>query len=118
MNNISINIFNILTIGGVALWEEDKCDVINILTENDIVLCKKPYHSKGTYFCKVDTLKTNMNDFYKWEEISDEETFCWRTFYVFGEKDKYMSWLPIPNEKIGKYNIQELFDAMYKVCKS
>jgi hypothetical protein len=118
MNNMCINVFRVLTIGGISLWKEnDSFTIDSVLKPNDIFLCSTPYHINDTYFCKVDTTKTNMNDFYKWEEVEDNDTFCWRTFYVFGEKDAYMSWLPIPNEKIGHYTYQELFDCMYELCK-
>lgn len=105
-HNIDINRFTILTLGGKHLWtENDSLDLINdILHPNGIFLTKSPIKYKNYYLCEVDILKTDLNDFYKWEEIElkDEECFCWRTFYTFGNGLDLCSWLPIPeNESLG-----------------
>ena len=120
MHPMHITIFQLLTIGGTALWSEsDDLRIIeDILEPNGIILKEAPFLYNGIQFCPVDTEKTTMNDFYKWEEISkeDQETFCWRTFYVLGQEGHYRSWLPIPKqEKLGPYSFCELFDQLHKV---
>lgn len=115
-----ITVFQILTVGGKELWvEDDSLDIENdILVPNGIYLCSPPtpLQQQGIFLCNVDTVKTNIADFYKWEEIqpNDSETFCWRTCYSFGEKNNYCNWLPIPiNEYIGKYTHKELLHMIH-----
>jgi hypothetical protein len=59
--------------------------------------------------CEVDTEKTCINDFYKWEEVAfeDTETFCWRTYiYLTGNNS---NWLDIPmSELLGKYSVRDI----------
>jgi hypothetical protein len=105
-HQINVHRFIILTIGGKQLWtENDSLDPLrDILHPNDIYLEKSPIKYKNYYLCQVDITKTNLNDFYKWEEIEleDKDCFCWRTFYTFGNELDLSSWLPIPkNESIG-----------------
>ena len=62
----------------------------------------------------MDTEKTHISDFYKWEELSidDNETFCWKTYYYFTSSNN-VSWLEAPdNEKIGKYSIKDLIKTI------
>jgi hypothetical protein len=112
-NNIEINCIKLLTIGGKHIWEENNSFQIDkdILNTNDIFrkgdIIK---FNKELSICEVDTTKTPISDFYKCEEISidDDETFCWRTYMYISGKDG-VSWLDIPkNEKLGKYNIDEI----------
>jgi hypothetical protein len=114
-NNMIVTSFSIFTVGGTQLWQEsDTFTVSEILGANDIFVSDPPIFKNGAYFCKVDTKKTNMADFYKWEEIAPEsdETFCWRTFYLFGSTQDHSSWLPLQDKRLGHYTYQELFDAM------
>jgi len=112
INHVTITTFQILTVGGKELWlEDDSLDIHDILTPNGIYMDGAPIQFENTFLCQVNTVKTNISDFYKWEEIKieDSDTFCWRTFYTFGETDNYTSWLPIPlHESIGKYSCKEL----------
>jgi hypothetical protein len=113
-HQIHIHRFNILTIGGNQLWtENDSLDLINdILTPNSIYLEKQPIKYNNYYLCQVDILKTDLNEFYKWEEIElkDKDRFCWRMFYTFGSELDLCSWLPIPkNESLG---LNSLFEKM------
>ena len=113
-----IHQYYILTIGGTELWSDP--DIINI--EADILLPSgihihgSPFTLNGAIFCEVDTSKTIMSDFYKWDEISieDRSTFCWRTFYTFDSKD----WLPTPKHaSIGPYLYQDVFDMILSQSK-
>lgn len=112
-NNFDVNVIKILTIGGRNLWEEKASLHIDndILNPSDIYR-KSPVikYDKTLLLCEVDTEKTNISDFYKWEEVDlgDSETFCWKTFYYFSGNNK-LSWLEVPtSEKIGKYNVKDL----------
>lgn len=98
-----VNVIKILTIGGKYLWEEDNNFDINtdILEPNGIFVKSQPKNPSSFpsyYLCEVDTTKTALNDFYKWDElpITDEETFCWRSYTHL--TDTYNNiWLPIPD---------------------
>ena len=112
-NNIQINTIKILTIGGRGIWEEDNSLNIDkdILNSNDIyrkgAIIK---FDKQLQMCEVDTEKTRINDFYKWEEVAfeDTETFCWRT-YIYLTGDNNSNWLDIPkNELLGKYSVRDI----------
>jgi hypothetical protein len=116
-NNIQVNIIKILTIGGRYIWEED--DSIDLDTD---ILNSNDIYRKGQIIklgnnlqlCEVDTIKTNIQDFYKWEEltIEDIDTFCWRTFiYLTGNSGD--NWLDIPeNEMLSKYKIKHIVDKI------
>lgn len=115
-NKLEVNVIKVLIIGK-NIWEEKSTLHIDkdILNPNDI------YRKKGLIkfdktlnLYEVDSNKTNISDFYKWEEISlnDTETFCWKTYYYFTGSDK-VSWLEIPeSEKLGNYKVKELVKAI------
>lgn len=116
-NNFEVNIINVLTIGGKYIWEEKASLHIDkdILNPNDIYRKSTVIkYDKNLQLCEVDTEKTNISDFYKWEEVGleDSETFCWKTFYYFTGNNK-LSWLDVPDsEKIGKYNVKDLIKSI------
>ena len=99
--NRSVTAFQILTVGGTALWqEENSLDVItDVLEPNGLFLSGKPVKWKDAWLCPIDSSRTSMSDFYQWKEIplEDRETFCWRTFYRMGESSR--SWLPVPERE-------------------
>jgi len=112
-NSIQIHTIKVLTIGGRGIWEEDNSLNLDkdILNPNDI-------YRKGTTIkfdkelriCEVNSEKTKITDFYKWDEIAfeDTETFCWRT-YVYLSGNGSANWLDIPTSEIlGKYKIRDL----------
>ena len=114
VNNITVISYTILTIGGTMLWSEDSLEslhslhsVINILEQNDIKT-ESVKKIDDIYLCSVDSTKTVITDFYKWSEITDPDTFCWRTLYVFTGNKSDKNWLPHPNESIGKYTYETL----------
>jgi hypothetical protein len=118
-NSFEVNVIKILTIGGQTLWEENNSLHIDndILNPNDIYRINNIIKfDKDLQLCEVDTKKTKISDFYKWEELSlnDNETFCWKTFYYFTGTDN-ICWLEPPvSEKIGKYNIKDLINRIIK----
>lgn len=117
-NDFNVNVIKILTIGGKDLWQENASlriddDILNpndIYRTNDII-----NYDNNLQLCEVDCDKTNMSDFYKWEEVNlgDRDTFCWKTYYYFAGTNK-SSWLDVPNEKIGKYSIRDIINAIVK----
>ena len=116
-NNLDIHTIKLLTVGGKNIWEEsEKLDIDNdILNPNDIYRKGEIIKiKKHLQLCEVDVDKTQINDFYKWDEISinDSDTFCWRSIYYFLDTNKD-SWLNIPdNEKIGNYKLDEIIKTI------
>jgi hypothetical protein len=111
VNNITVNSYTILTIGGTKLWEETDTKeltkelyVKDILQQNDI-FTESIEKKTDIYLCSVDINKTSVTDFYKWSEIPNADTFCWRTLYTFGANN---AWLPYPNECIGTYTCESI----------
>lgn len=118
-NNKYFNVHSIkiLTIGGRNLWEEKNTLHLDndILNPNDIYRKGLPIkYDKKLQLCEVDVEKTNISDFYKWDELplNDTDTFCWRTYYYLsGTND--ICWLETPeNEKIDNYTIKDLIKAI------
>jgi hypothetical protein len=102
LNLMKITSIKLLTIGGHSLWEEyTTATVETILTINDLHM--SDLHTltlstseKECHLCEIDTDKTNMDDFYKWDELNPHtDTFCWRTFYLIGNDHDSTSWLPM-----------------------
>ena len=115
---MQITMFQLLTIGGTLSWKEDSSLRLeeDILHPNGIYLQGQPIQRDDMYLCPVDPIKTNISDFYQWNELSknDTETFCWRTIYVTGEPNNYRGWLPIPKtETLGQHSLQEIFDIIH-----
>jgi hypothetical protein len=117
VNQIPVHSYMILTIGGKQLWIEDlnrsiedpvedlkEESVEQILVNNDLYVDSITQHG-DVYLCRINTEKTKMADFYKWSEITDPDTFCWRTLYTFGEQQ---NWLPHPPNKIGTLSYQTI----------
>ena len=113
VNQIPVHSYMILTIGGKQLWIEDlnrsiedlkEDQVEQILINNDLYVDSIKQHG-DVCLCHINTEKTKMADFYKWSEITDPDTFCWRTLYTFGEQQ---NWLPHPTNKIGTLSYQTI----------
>jgi hypothetical protein len=115
---MQITMFQLLTIGGTLPWKEESSLrlIEDILHPNGIYLQGQPIQRNDMYLCPVDPIKTNLTDFYQWNELSKDnvETFCWRTVYVTGEPHNYRGWLPIPKtETLGSHSFQEIFDIIH-----
>jgi hypothetical protein len=108
VHQIPVHSYTILTIGGTTLWSEEEGDPMAILNANELY-AESITHRSDVYLCSIDLQKTKVTDFYKWNEITDPDMFCWRTLYTFGEKQ---NWLPHPNECIGEYSYQMLCDMI------
>jgi len=116
-NNLQINVFKVLTIGGSELWEEENGLNIDkdILNPNDIYRGKKLIKlNKHINLCEVDVEKTKIDDFYMWQDIEFEnkETFCWRTFMYLTDLAG-SNWLEIPEtEKLGNVTVRDLIKVI------
>jgi hypothetical protein len=113
---LTVHTIKLLTVGGRDIWEEADNLTVNkdILNPNDIYAKSKPVKfDRALRLCAVDTARTQVADFYKWNELpaTDAETFCWRTFvYVASDND---NWLTIPaTEKLGKYIVRDIVRAI------
>ena len=107
LSSITIHKFDILTIGGNEFWKEEievksniELYIEKILESNEIYLTKPIISNKDYYYCQVDSSKIDWSDYYYWKDIKDEQIFCWRTFYLFGNAPSF-HWLPIINQKLG-----------------
>lgn len=118
VNQIPVHSYTILTIGGRTLWTEDLKEdldrsVEQTLINNELFTDLIEYRD-NVCLCRIDTEKTQMTEFYKWNEITDDETFCWRTLYTFGDKQ---NWLPHPTGTIGGISYQSICNMIYdSVC--
>jgi hypothetical protein len=122
-NNTKINIINILTISGQELWEEySETNILNdiktlYLEPNGLYTTNTPFirfKGQDIYLCEIDKDRTNLQDFYKWDEIpfSDSETFCWRSFVHITDLSDNI-WLPIPfSEKMSGFKIQDIIHSI------
>ncbi len=112
-----INIIKFFTVGGHDIWEEEKGLRIDkdILNPNDIYRKGRPIKIDANLkLYEVDLTKTNVSEFYNWEEIdiNDKETFCWKTYYILTGTNN-VSWLDIPDsEKLGSYKLKELINKI------
>lgn len=114
-----VNVIKILTIGGRYLWEEsDSLDIYqDALEPNGIFIKSNAYtHSllPNHYLCEVDTDKTALTDFYKWEElpVTDEETFCWKTYTQLTDINKNI-WLLVPDTiMLSNYKVSSIIGAI------
>ena len=116
--NIHVNVLKILTIGGRYLWEEsDELDICQDILEPNSITTHTPYtHTSlpNYYLCEVDTNKTILTDFYKWDELSltDEETFCWKAYTYLTDADKNV-WLQIPDTTLlSSCRVSAIIDAI------
>lgn len=100
IQGIHVSVVQVLTVGGTNLWKEDNSLDVHkdILEPNGLYLSGKVIKKGNDVFCPIDKTRTALDDFYRWEETSkeDQETFCWRTFYLFSEHNKQLI-LPIPS---------------------
>jgi hypothetical protein len=116
-STFKVNTIKFLTIGGKFIWEEkNNLDInLDILNPNDIYTKIQPINfDKKLQLCEVDTQKTIISEFYRWEEINieDTDTFCWRTYYYLTNADD-ICWLNIPeNEKLGSYKVKDLIQSI------
>jgi hypothetical protein len=114
-NQMTIHRIQLLTIGGSMVWEEAVLSSIEepILHPNGIYLTSKPVQINHLLLCEVDPQKTDLHDFYTWDEIDEpnQEIFCWRTFYLMESNQK--GWLSMPSkETVGPYPCKDLCEMI------
>jgi len=75
-----------LSNGGKELWSiEDyikPSNIKTILKKNDLIaVAGTPVKLGSCYFVEIDTVKTNLTEFYTWEEVEfpNASEDCWRT---------------------------------------
>ena len=119
-DKITTHTINILTQGGISVWQEnDEIDVNNdALISNDLYAESIKYINTPhkICLCKIDTQKTHIGDFYKWDELesTDKESFCWR-FFVIIRDNNGTDWLPVPEmEMLGDLNLKTLLNDILK----
>jgi hypothetical protein len=117
-----------LSFAGKSIWEEsgplsksviqhDYCE-LNGLYAKDIVIDPK----KQLALIQIDTQKTNLSEFYIYEEAlqKPDKPECWRSFYFIQDKGQIFWWSPkglIEAEIQGGGNIQELFEDCIRWSK-
>lgn len=123
-NKQSIDTFTVHTIqilceAGVNLWEED--DSINImediLLENELFIhnnthpVKKLINNNAVYFCKIDTNRTDITNFYKWNEIDIKDNIiCWRT--IFDIDNAHEKWIETASVSMNNIRLEYILDAI------
>jgi hypothetical protein len=80
---------------GKGLYVVDNAD--EWLAENGFVV-KRQWHEEEIVFAEIDATKTNLSDFYSYEQLTVEQKKgteeCWRTFFVLKTED--------PDEKLSE----------------
>lgn len=115
-----VSAFQFLIIGRSSIWKEDCTpeNVSEILHTNGMYLSAEPIQWKETLLCPVDIQKTNMADFYRWEELPvSHEMFCWKTVYILGSEPNTHNGLALPNETVGPHSYTELVDVLHQSSK-
>jgi len=113
---MNIHSIDLLTIAGKNLWEENDSLHLDhdILESNDLYRIGTTLQLSNITLCEIDTTKTNINDFYKWNEIdlNNDTTFCWKKYYyILGDKNE--SWLNIPEyEKLSQITVQPILKTI------
>jgi hypothetical protein len=84
------NLCLFLAHGGRTFWQTDESSLSQQELEQEYLLPnglipKKIYFKNNIAYVWIDIDKTNLQDFYSWEEASKhpEKPECWRSFYFF-----------------------------------
>ena len=74
-----------LSNGGKELWSIENTikptHIKTILKKNDLIAIGSPVKLGSCYFVEIDTVKTNLAEFYTWDEVAfpSGSEDCWRT---------------------------------------
>ena len=85
-NWMHIHLF--LSEGGRTLWQVDDAlkpaQIKATLKKNDLIAIGTPLKQNGIYFVEIDTVKTNLTEFFSWDEIDpvNGSEDCWRQLHV------------------------------------
>ena len=85
-NWIHIHLF--LSEGGRTLWQVDDslkpAQIKATLKKNDLIAIGTPLKQNGISFVEIDTVKTNLTEFFSWDEIDtvNGSEDCWRQLHV------------------------------------
>lgn len=84
------NLSLFLAHGGRSFWQTEELTISNKALEEEYLLPnglfpKSVHASKEIVYVWIDENKTNVNDFYMWEEAykHPQKPECWRSFYFF-----------------------------------
>jgi hypothetical protein len=98
----SVNVF--LAHGGKSVWKTEESGLLPLQTvlgdycePNDIYGLKSYVDTENqTAYIQVDPEKTNLSEFYTWEEALHHSTKpeCWRRFYFIQDTDGADWWSP------------------------
>ena len=108
---ITVSALQLLLIGRSTVWsEEDGMDLCeDILHPNGVYLSASPIPLGDTWLCPVDTKKTNLSDFYRWEECAtDDSNISWRTIYLTVGPSHSVP----PSENLGPHTYTEILEAI------
>jgi hypothetical protein len=119
--DVDLHKISILQVGKNKLWEENifndselENNILTILKHNDIDtnnISIKKYNDNIMSFNEINNDLVNMNDYYNYDEINDNTTFNWRTFYIMLKDKKY--WLEMPNNyKINDIPVKCIIDTI------
>ena len=119
----SLNVF--LAHAGRSVWKTEEPGVLSekvILSEycepNGIAVSKVFLDSSSnTAYLQVDTDKTNLSEFYTWDEavVLQNKPECWRRFYFMKDKDGSSWWSPqgLIEAELQEYgNVEQLFHTI------
>ena len=105
---------------GKSVWTTEESallsteEIVNNYCEPNGIVGKGIRIEKDIAYIEVDDKKTNIADFYTWEEALQKpaKPECWRRFYFFHDKEGGEWWSPkelIEAEIQGLGNVEELY---------
>lgn len=108
-----------LAYGGQSILEIDNdCSVEEYLESNGLFV-EKTLQKGDIIYCKIDTKKTNLSDFYTWQEIQEDPSKklfeCWRSYYYFFDSSNAEWWSAkdLHLAEINGYgNVSKLFEEI------
>ena len=82
--------------GGQSVWEVDDDSSLDQHLESNGLFLEKTFQKGDYIYCKINTEKTRLSDFYMWEEIQEDSTKklfeCWRSYYYFFDSSNAEWW--------------------------
>lgn len=85
-----------LSHGGQSIWEVEDDSPIEEHLESNGLFVEKTLQKGDCIYCKIDTKKTKLSDFYSWKEIQEDPTKklyeCWRDYFYFFDSSNAEWW--------------------------
>lgn len=127
-NTFHVHILSVfMAHAGKSIWTTEEKGIVSreaILRDycepNGFVI-KQLLLEKDIAYIQIDPEKTNLSDFYTWEEAlaNPAKPECWRRFYFFQDKEGSDWWSPkglIEAEIQGFGNVETLFRHLRTLC--